>query len=69
MMKIRAVEARAISIPLPAPVSDAVRLITHRDHYLVFITTEDGLTGSGFTLGYDAARVLFAAMKAARAAS
>lgn len=52
-MKIRSVHTQAISIPLPAPVSDAVRLITHRDHYLVFITTEDGLTGSGFTLGYD----------------
>ena len=52
-MKIRSVRTQAISIPLPAPVSDAVRLITHRDHYLVFVTTEDGLTGTGFTLGYD----------------
>ncbi len=52
-MKIAKIETRAISIPLPAPVSDAVRLITHRDHFLVFITTDDGLTGSGFTLGYD----------------
>ena len=53
-MKIRSVQASAISIPLPAPVSDAVRLITHRDHYLVSITTDDGLSGTGFTLGYDA---------------
>ncbi|MFN7923058.1 MAG: mandelate racemase/muconate lactonizing enzyme family protein [Bryobacteraceae bacterium] len=52
-MRITRVEAFAISIPLPAPVSDAVRLITHRDHYFVRITTDDGLTGTGFTLGYD----------------
>jgi D-arabinonate dehydratase len=52
-MKIRSVEALAISIPLPSPVADAVRLITHRDHLIVTITTDDGLTGSGFTLGYD----------------
>ncbi len=53
-MKIAGVHAFAISIPLPAPVSDAVRLITHRDHYLVDIVTDEGITGTGFTLGYDA---------------
>jgi D-arabinonate dehydratase len=52
-MKIRSVDAIAISIPLPSPVADAVRLITHRDHLIVSITTDDGLTGLGFTLGYD----------------
>ena len=52
-MRITKVEALAISIPLRAAVSDAVRLITHRDHLIVTITTEDGLTGTGFTLGYD----------------
>lgn len=52
-MKIRSVDAIAISIPLPKPVADAVRVITHRDHLIVTITTEDGLTGLGFTLGYD----------------
>jgi len=52
-MKIRKVDARAISIPLRAAVSDAVRRITHRDHLLVRIHTEDGLAGDGFTLGYD----------------
>jgi D-arabinonate dehydratase len=57
-MKIRSVEAYAISIPLPAPVADAVRLITHRDHLMVNITTEDGITGTGFSLGYDGARAM-----------
>jgi D-arabinonate dehydratase len=52
-MKITNVEAFAISIPLRAAVSDAVRRITHRDSLIVRITTEDGLTGVGFTLGYD----------------
>jgi D-arabinonate dehydratase len=52
-MKIRSVDAIAISIPLPSPVADAVRLITHRDHLIVTITTESGLSGAGFTLGYD----------------
>jgi D-arabinonate dehydratase len=53
LSKITHVDAFAISIPLPNPVSDAVRLITHRDHLIVRITTEDGLVGTGFTLGYD----------------
>ena len=52
-MKITAVDAFAISIPLPVPVADAVRSITHRDHLVVRLEA-DGLTGVGFTLGYDA---------------
>ena len=52
-MKISKVEALAISIPLRAALSDAVRRITHRDHLIVRITTGDGLCGEGFTLGYD----------------
>jgi len=51
-MKIERVQATAISIPLQAPVADAVRQITHRDHYMAEITA-DGITGVGFTLGYD----------------
>jgi D-arabinonate dehydratase len=57
-MKITEVEAIAISIPLPAPVADAVRLITHRDHLIIRIRTEDGLEGIGFTLGYDGSRAM-----------
>ncbi len=57
-MKIRSIEAIAISIPLPKPVADAVRLITHRDHLIVNVTTEDGITGTGFTLGYDGAKAM-----------
>src|SRR5579863_6325204 len=57
-MKISKVEALAISIPLKAAVSDAVRRIDHRDHLIVRITTEDGLTGEGFTLGYDGSKAM-----------
>src|SRR5260221_8825549 len=57
-MKITKVEALAISIPLRSAVSDAVRLITHRDHLIVRISTEDGLSGEGFTLGYDGSKAM-----------
>ncbi len=56
-MKITKVEAFAICIPLQAPVSDAVRLITHRDHLIVRIHA-DGVYGEGFTLGYDSSRAM-----------
>lgn len=52
-MKIQKIVATAISIPLRAAVSDAVRRITHRDHLLIRIHTDDGIVGDGFTLGYD----------------
>ncbi len=57
-MRIAGVEAFAISIPLRAAVSDAVRRITHRDHLLVRIRTDDGLEGCGFTLGYDSSSAM-----------
>jgi D-arabinonate dehydratase len=57
-MKILRVEALAISIPLRAAVSDAVRRITHRDHLIVRIISEDGLIGEGFTLGYDGSKAM-----------
>jgi D-arabinonate dehydratase len=61
-MKITKVEAWAISIPLRAAVSDAVRRITHRDHFLVRLTTEEGLEGIGFTLGYDGSLAMISLM-------
>jgi len=59
-MKIERVEALAVSIPLPAPVSDAVRRITHRDHLIVKVRAEGGLQGLGFALGYDGSRAMLA---------
>jgi D-arabinonate dehydratase len=63
-MKITKVEALAISIPLPAPVSDAVRYITHRDHLIVQIHAEDNLVGTGFSLGYDGSKAMVAMVDA-----
>jgi D-arabinonate dehydratase len=63
-MTIDRLEALAISIPLETPVSDAVRRITHRDHYIVTITTSDGVTGTGFTLGYDGSLAMIALTEA-----
>ena len=57
-MKIEKVEAFAISIPLRAAVSDAVRRITHRDSLIVKIRSADGLEGVGFTLGYDGSKAM-----------
>lgn len=57
-MHIRRVETTVISIPLPSPVADAVRTITHRDHLIVNVTTDEGVSGLGFTLGYDGARAM-----------
>lgn len=63
-MKIRAVHAQAISIPLPTPVADAVRLITHRDHLLVTVETDEGVSGMGFALGYDSSLAMIALIDA-----
>jgi len=62
-MKITQVQAFAISIPLRAAVADAVRRITHRDHFLVRLVTEDGLEGTGFTLGYDSSLAMVSLME------
>jgi D-arabinonate dehydratase len=62
LMKICNVEAAAISIPLRAAVSDAVRRITHRDHFIVTLRTRDGLEGTGFTLGYDSSLAMVSLM-------
>jgi D-arabinonate dehydratase len=59
-MKIRSLETQVVSIPLPVPVADAVRTITHRDHLIVRLTAENGATGIGFSLGYDGARAMAA---------
>ncbi|MBI1896411.1 MAG: mandelate racemase/muconate lactonizing enzyme family protein [Acidobacteria bacterium] len=63
-MKITQVEAFAVSIPLRATVSDAVRRITHRDHLIVRIRTGDGIEGTGFTLGYDGSTAMVALVDA-----
>jgi D-arabinonate dehydratase len=63
-LKIASVETIAISIPLETPVSDAVRLIAHRDHLIVRIRTADGLTGEGVTLAYDSSLAMIPLIRA-----
>ncbi|MBI4890052.1 MAG: mandelate racemase/muconate lactonizing enzyme family protein [Acidobacteria bacterium] len=58
MLKITGIDAIAISIPLPKPIADAVRVITHRDHLIVTIHTSGGPSGLGFTLGYDGSQAM-----------
>ncbi len=56
-MRIERIDALAVSIPLPQPVADAVRRITHQDHLIVKVRAE-GLEGLGFALGYDGSRAM-----------
>lgn len=63
-MKITRAEFFAISIPLETAVSDAVRRITHRDHFFARLHTDTGLEGVGFTLGYDGSVAMVALAEA-----
>lgn len=57
-MKIIDVEAITIHIPLRKPVWVGKRELTYRDHTLVKVHTDDGITGWGDTYGYGAARII-----------
>lgn len=57
-MEITEVESFAISIPLEEPVAFATRVVEERDHALVYVRTEDGLEGVGYTLGYGGAQLI-----------
>lgn len=57
-MKIVDVEATAVSIPLQEPVSFATKTIEYRDHALVFIRTDDGTEGVGYSLCYGGASIV-----------
>lgn len=50
-LTIRAVEARAIPLPLARPISSALGTYREMDCVAVFVQTEDGPTGHGFTMG------------------
>ena len=45
------VEPKALRIPLPKPISSSLGVYTHLDTSLVTVTTDDGVTGVGFTAG------------------
>jgi len=48
---IRSIETRAMPLPLEHPISSALGSYTHVDCTAVWLHTEDGLTGVGFTMG------------------
>ncbi|MEE9255878.1 MAG: mandelate racemase/muconate lactonizing enzyme family protein [bacterium] len=50
-LKIRAVEAKAMPLPLAKPIGSALGTYTHVDCAAVFLHTEGGPSGFGYTLG------------------
>ena len=62
-MKITEVESFAVSIPLKEPVAFATRVVEERDHVIVYVRTEDGTEGVGYTLGYGGADVVAQAVE------
>ncbi|MFB6106639.1 MAG: mandelate racemase/muconate lactonizing enzyme family protein [Halobacteriaceae archaeon] len=57
-MEIAEVESFAVSIPLEEPVAFATRVVEERDHAIVYVRTEDGTEGVGYTLGYGGAQLV-----------
>jgi D-arabinonate dehydratase len=62
-MKITEIESFAVSIPLKEPVAFATRVVEERDHAIVYVRTEDGTEGLGYTLGYGGADVVAQAVE------
>jgi len=50
-MKIRAIESAVVSIPLQKPTAFATTVVTAREYVLVWIYTDKGPAGVGFTVG------------------
>ena len=57
-MAIAEVESFAVSIPLEEPVAFATRVVEERDHAVVYVRTDDGTEGVGYTLGYGGAQLV-----------
>ena len=57
-MQIAEVDSFAVSIPLEESVSWATRSVDQRDHAIVYVRTDDGIEGVGYTLGYGAAELI-----------
>ena len=54
-MEITEVEAFPVSIPLDSPVSFSTRTLEERDHAIVYVRTDEGYEGLGYSLGYGGA--------------
>ncbi|QIO20896.1 mandelate racemase/muconate lactonizing enzyme family protein [Haloarcula sp. JP-L23] len=62
-MEIVEVESFPIEIPLESPVSFSNRTLTFRDHAITYVRTADGLEGVGYSLGYEGAGLVSAAVE------
>lgn len=57
-MQIDEVESLAVSIPLDEPVAFATREVEERDYGVVYVRTDSGIEGIGYTLGYSGAHLI-----------
>lgn len=62
-MEITEIESFAVSIPLEEPVSFATHTLEQRDHAIVYIRTDEGHEGVGYTLGYRGATLIVDAVE------
>jgi D-arabinonate dehydratase len=62
-MEITEVDSFAVSIPLKEPVAFATKVVEERDHAIVYVRTDDGTEGLGYSLGYGGAEVIAAAVE------
>ena len=62
-MEITEIESFAVSIPLEEPVAFATRVVEERDHAIVYVRTEDGTEGLGYSLGYGGASIIAEAIE------
>lgn len=62
-MNVTEIESFAVSIPLPEPVAFATRVVEERDHTVVFVRTDEGIEGVGYSLGYGGADVIAQAVE------
>jgi len=62
-MEIVEVDSFAVSLPLEEPVAFATRVIEQRDHAIVYVRTDGGINGVGYSLGYGGADVVAQAVE------
>lgn len=62
-MRITDINAIPVSIPLDEPVAFATQVVEERDHAVVYVKTDEGIEGVGYTLGYGGAELITTAVE------